>query len=190
MKKSCSFKIVFRKRRESFLLARNVITGKAQLLYLFIYFHFNMCGYYEIKKRQFVFVSNFLNVLFQGSKSAAPYYMGSTASLPRGATLLRTYSPAVGGLPADRLKPLPTGIFTNNMNRQKFFLNSSIFYLLECNSVHARCCKTFYFASKQNVITEKENVSYEIISFRIQLFVYFCFSIIFFLCLISIIKLL
>jgi hypothetical protein len=39
----------------------------------------------------------------------APYYMGSTASLPRGATLLRTYSPAVGALPADRLKSLPTG---------------------------------------------------------------------------------
>ncbi|CAG9859034.1 unnamed protein product [Phyllotreta striolata] len=39
----------------------------------------------------------------------APYYMGSTASLPRGATFLRTYSPAVSSLTADRLKPLPTG---------------------------------------------------------------------------------
>ncbi|XP_050510009.1 coiled-coil domain-containing protein AGAP005037-like isoform X4 [Diabrotica virgifera virgifera] len=35
--------------------------------------------------------------------------MGSTASLPRGATFLRTYSPAVSSLSADRMKPLPTG---------------------------------------------------------------------------------
>ncbi|CAG9768604.1 unnamed protein product [Ceutorhynchus assimilis] len=35
--------------------------------------------------------------------------MGSTTSLPRGATFLRTYSPAVSNLPADRLKALPTG---------------------------------------------------------------------------------
>ncbi|XP_063932094.1 uncharacterized protein LOC135144066 isoform X5 [Zophobas morio] len=46
---------------------------------------------------------------FQGSAGKAPYYMGSTASLPRGATLLRTYSPAVGALPSERLKSLPTG---------------------------------------------------------------------------------
>ncbi|XP_015835701.1 coiled-coil domain-containing protein AGAP005037 isoform X5 [Tribolium castaneum] len=45
----------------------------------------------------------------KGSGGKAPYYMGSTASLPRGAALLRTYSPAVGALPADRLKSLPTG---------------------------------------------------------------------------------
>ncbi|KAJ8935983.1 hypothetical protein NQ318_000853 [Aromia moschata] len=49
-------------------------------------------------------------VLLQGSGGKnAPYYMGSTASLPRGATLLRTYSPAVAALPAERMKPLPTG---------------------------------------------------------------------------------
>ncbi|CAG9823610.1 unnamed protein product [Phaedon cochleariae] len=35
--------------------------------------------------------------------------MGSTASLPRGTTLLRAYSPAVTSLTADRMKPLPTG---------------------------------------------------------------------------------
>ncbi|XP_066150619.1 coiled-coil domain-containing protein CG32809 isoform X12 [Euwallacea fornicatus] len=40
---------------------------------------------------------------------AAPYYMGSTSSLPRGAPFLRTYSPAVPNLPAERLKPLPSG---------------------------------------------------------------------------------
>lgn len=60
---------------------------------------------------QFVAIIIFWCCYFQGSKSAAPYYMGSTASLPRGAALLRTYSPAVGALPADRLKPLPTGIY-------------------------------------------------------------------------------
>ncbi|XP_044750555.1 coiled-coil domain-containing protein AGAP005037 isoform X12 [Coccinella septempunctata] len=43
----------------------------------------------------------------KGSSSKAPYYMGSTTSLPRGASLLRTYTP--GPIPADRLKPLPTG---------------------------------------------------------------------------------
>ncbi|CAG9837791.1 unnamed protein product [Diabrotica balteata] len=45
----------------------------------------------------------------EGSGGKAPYYMGSTASLPRGATFLRTYSPAVSSLSADRMKPLPTG---------------------------------------------------------------------------------
>ncbi|XP_066260121.1 coiled-coil domain-containing protein AGAP005037 isoform X3 [Euwallacea similis] len=40
---------------------------------------------------------------------AAPYYMGSTSSLPRGAPFLRTYSPAVPNLPSERLKPLPSG---------------------------------------------------------------------------------
>ncbi|XP_030745047.1 coiled-coil domain-containing protein AGAP005037 isoform X7 [Sitophilus oryzae] len=40
---------------------------------------------------------------------AAPYYMGSTSNLQRGAPFLRTYSPAVSNLPADRMKPLPTG---------------------------------------------------------------------------------
>ncbi|XP_045472193.1 coiled-coil domain-containing protein AGAP005037 isoform X5 [Harmonia axyridis] len=43
----------------------------------------------------------------KGSSSKAPYYMGSTTSLPRGTSLLRTYTP--GSLPADRLKPLPSG---------------------------------------------------------------------------------
>lgn len=47
----------------------------------------------------------------QAGGKAAPYYMGSTTSLPRGATFLRTYSPAVSNLPAERLKPLPTGEF-------------------------------------------------------------------------------
>jgi hypothetical protein len=47
----------------------------------------------------------------------APYYMGSTASLPRGATLLRTYSPAVGALPADRLKSLPTDGYMSSPER-------------------------------------------------------------------------
>ncbi|XP_057670298.1 coiled-coil domain-containing protein AGAP005037 isoform X24 [Diorhabda carinulata] len=45
----------------------------------------------------------------KGSAGKAPYYMGSTASLQRGATFLRTYSPAVASLSADRMKPLPTG---------------------------------------------------------------------------------
>uniref|UniRef100_A0A1Y1K8Q5 Actin interacting protein 3-like C-terminal domain-containing protein n=1 Tax=Photinus pyralis TaxID=7054 RepID=A0A1Y1K8Q5_PHOPY len=39
----------------------------------------------------------------------APYYMGSTTSLPRTGPLLRPYSPAVGTLPPDRLKTLPAG---------------------------------------------------------------------------------
>ncbi|KAF2905879.1 hypothetical protein ILUMI_00291 [Ignelater luminosus] len=39
----------------------------------------------------------------------APYYMGSTTSLPRGGPLLRPYSPAVGTLPPDRIKTLPAG---------------------------------------------------------------------------------
>ncbi|XP_076269857.1 coiled-coil domain-containing protein CG32809 isoform X14 [Rhynchophorus ferrugineus] len=43
------------------------------------------------------------------SNKAAPYYMGSTSNLPRGAPFLRTYSPAVSSLPAERMKPLPTG---------------------------------------------------------------------------------
>ncbi|KAG5899336.1 hypothetical protein JTB14_029286 [Gonioctena quinquepunctata] len=50
-----------------------------------------------------------LDLYQHGSGKSAPYYMGSTASLPRGATLLRTYSPAVASLSADRMKPLPTG---------------------------------------------------------------------------------
>ncbi|XP_060518667.1 coiled-coil domain-containing protein AGAP005037 isoform X3 [Cylas formicarius] len=45
----------------------------------------------------------------KASGKAAPYYMGSTASLPRGTTFLRTYSPAVSSLSADRMKPVPTG---------------------------------------------------------------------------------
>ncbi|XP_065163303.1 coiled-coil domain-containing protein CG32809, partial [Atheta coriaria] len=44
----------------------------------------------------------------KGSAKGAPYYIGSTASLPR-AGLLRAYSPAVGNLPQDRMKTLPTG---------------------------------------------------------------------------------
>ncbi|CAG9859033.1 unnamed protein product [Phyllotreta striolata] len=47
----------------------------------------------------------------------APYYMGSTASLPRGATFLRTYSPAVSSLTADRLKPLPTDGYMSSPER-------------------------------------------------------------------------
>lgn len=47
--------------------------------------------------------------LFQGSASKnAPYYMGSTASLPRSG-LLRAYSPAVTSIPPERLKTLPSG---------------------------------------------------------------------------------
>lgn len=64
----------------------------------------------------FVLKSNFL---LQGSAGkGAPYYMGSTASLPRGATFLRTYSPAVSSLSADRMKPLPTG----KVNRQNMYI--------------------------------------------------------------------
>ncbi|XP_048518708.1 coiled-coil domain-containing protein AGAP005037 isoform X3 [Dendroctonus ponderosae] len=48
---------------------------------------------------------------------AAPYYMGSTTSLPRGATFLRTYSPAVSNLPAERLKPLPTDGYMSSPER-------------------------------------------------------------------------
>ncbi|XP_050302827.1 coiled-coil domain-containing protein AGAP005037 isoform X13 [Anthonomus grandis grandis] len=39
----------------------------------------------------------------------APYYMGSTTSLPRGTPFLRAYSPAVSTIPPERLKSLPTG---------------------------------------------------------------------------------
>lgn len=45
--------------------------------------------------------------------------MGSTASLPRGAALMRAYSPAVAALPPDRLKSLPTGkinLFPDRLN--------------------------------------------------------------------------
>ncbi|XP_017775420.1 PREDICTED: coiled-coil domain-containing protein AGAP005037 isoform X3 [Nicrophorus vespilloides] len=45
----------------------------------------------------------------KGSASKnAPYYIGSTSSLPR-AGLLRAYSPAVGNVPQDRMKSLPSG---------------------------------------------------------------------------------
>lgn len=43
------------------------------------------------------------------SGKGAPYYMGSTTSLPRSGPILRPYSPAVGALPPDRLKSLPAG---------------------------------------------------------------------------------
>ncbi|KAF5283748.1 hypothetical protein FQR65_LT02642 [Abscondita terminalis] len=43
------------------------------------------------------------------SGKGAPYYMGSTTSLPRTGPILRPYSPAVGTLPPDRLKSLPAG---------------------------------------------------------------------------------
>ncbi|ERL92788.1 hypothetical protein D910_10096, partial [Dendroctonus ponderosae] len=43
--------------------------------------------------------------------------MGSTTSLPRGATFLRTYSPAVSNLPAERLKPLPTDGYMSSPER-------------------------------------------------------------------------
>ncbi|XP_049822767.1 coiled-coil domain-containing protein AGAP005037 isoform X4 [Aethina tumida] len=51
------------------------------------------------------------------SKNNVPYYMGSTASLTRGATLMRTYSPAIGNVPADRLKPLPTDGYMSSPER-------------------------------------------------------------------------
>ncbi|XP_018575169.1 coiled-coil domain-containing protein AGAP005037 isoform X2 [Anoplophora glabripennis] len=43
--------------------------------------------------------------------------MGSTASLPRGATLLRTYSPAVAAIPAERIKTLPTDGYMSSPER-------------------------------------------------------------------------
>lgn len=55
----------------------------------------------------------FIIISLQGSGKAAPYYMGSTTSLPRGTTLLRTYSPAVPGLGADRIKAVPSGKHRN-----------------------------------------------------------------------------
>ncbi|XP_045472197.1 coiled-coil domain-containing protein AGAP005037 isoform X9 [Harmonia axyridis] len=51
----------------------------------------------------------------KGSSSKAPYYMGSTTSLPRGTSLLRTYTP--GSLPADRLKPLPSDGYMSSPER-------------------------------------------------------------------------
>ncbi|XP_030745050.1 coiled-coil domain-containing protein AGAP005037 isoform X10 [Sitophilus oryzae] len=48
---------------------------------------------------------------------AAPYYMGSTSNLQRGAPFLRTYSPAVSNLPADRMKPLPTDGYMSSPER-------------------------------------------------------------------------
>ncbi|XP_057670289.1 coiled-coil domain-containing protein CG32809 isoform X16 [Diorhabda carinulata] len=53
----------------------------------------------------------------KGSAGKAPYYMGSTASLQRGATFLRTYSPAVASLSADRMKPLPTDGYMSSPER-------------------------------------------------------------------------
>lgn len=66
--------------------------------------------------------------------------MGSTASLPRGAALLRTYSPAVGALPADRLKPLPTGIYAIT-----HFLNISNRFMPTACNTHAYCCCYFIY---------------------------------------------
>lgn len=43
-----------------------------------------------------------------GGNKNAPYYIGSTASLPR-AGLLRTYSPAISNMPPDRMKSMPSG---------------------------------------------------------------------------------
>nr|XP_022918815.1 uncharacterized protein LOC111427760 isoform X5 [Onthophagus taurus] len=71
---------------------------------------------------------------------AAPYYMGSTASLPRSG-LLRAYSPAVTAIPPERLKPLPTGAppkpqraysssnrsSTDGGQRNRFAPNSSLY---------------------------------------------------------------
>ncbi|XP_076269862.1 coiled-coil domain-containing protein CG32809 isoform X17 [Rhynchophorus ferrugineus] len=51
------------------------------------------------------------------SNKAAPYYMGSTSNLPRGAPFLRTYSPAVSSLPAERMKPLPTDGYMSSPER-------------------------------------------------------------------------
>lgn len=65
--------------------------------------------------------------------------MGSTASLPRGAALLRTYSPAVGALPAERLKPLPTGIFSPNPPTNTFFFVLKL--VTGMQTPHAHCCK-------------------------------------------------
>ncbi|CAH0557819.1 unnamed protein product [Brassicogethes aeneus] len=50
-------------------------------------------------------------------KGNVPYYMGSTASLTRGSTLLRTYSPAIANAPQDRLKPLPTDGYMSSPER-------------------------------------------------------------------------
>lgn len=46
--------------------------------------------------------------------------MGSTASLPRGAALLRAYSPAVGALPPDRIKAIPTGKKKTKLSKQPY----------------------------------------------------------------------
>ncbi|CAH1960598.1 unnamed protein product [Acanthoscelides obtectus] len=46
-----------------------------------------------------------------------PYYMGSTASLPRGAALLRAYSPAVASLSADRMKSVPADGYMSSPER-------------------------------------------------------------------------
>ncbi|KAL3282961.1 hypothetical protein HHI36_006119 [Cryptolaemus montrouzieri] len=43
--------------------------------------------------------------------------MGSTTSLPRGTSLLRTYTPAIGTLPTDRLKPLPSDGYMSSPER-------------------------------------------------------------------------
>nr|CAH7761763.1 unnamed protein product [Callosobruchus chinensis] len=43
--------------------------------------------------------------------------MGSTASLPRGAALLRTYSPAVASLSADRMKSVPADGYMSSPER-------------------------------------------------------------------------
>ncbi|KAJ8917463.1 hypothetical protein NQ315_005510 [Exocentrus adspersus] len=58
-----------------------------------------------------VFIVNIGEASLGSAGKSAPYYMGSTTSLPRGATLLRTYSPAVAAISVDRMKPLPTGKF-------------------------------------------------------------------------------
>lgn len=74
-----------------------------------IFVLFDWLSYKNI--RTDLFYDRFIGfILFQGSAGKnASYYMGSTASLPRGAALLRAYSPAVGALPPDRIKAIPTG---------------------------------------------------------------------------------
>lgn len=52
----------------------------------------------------------------KGSSNKVPYYMGSTASLPRGAGLLRSYTP-VTSISSDRLKPLPTDGYMSSPER-------------------------------------------------------------------------
>lgn len=71
--------------------------------------------------------------------------MGSTASLPRGAALLRTYSPAVGALPAERLKPLPTGILCHLFDDSFIFRQIRDYWACSIHSMHVCWCKKYDF---------------------------------------------